>query len=322
MPDKKILRNLILDHLNEPENDFFYAKLNSIRKESSSNELYYQEIKRIWDAAEDTKILASINKDNSVNIFKAKLKDQVILKPSRSYRWLISVAAAATFLIASYWFYSSNVAGSDLYKETLSQADSLYLSDGSKIMLAENTMIKYPASFDGATREITLVKGKAFFKVFKDSKHPFQIAIGRSKVVVLGTSFNIKYSDSLIDLAVTTGKVRFTPNEVSTGAVLLAGETVSYNFITQTIDRPDGINATAWLTKELHFVDMPLSEVCSQLSDYYKVNISLHDTVRTAKKFNAHFKGSSLTEVLNVLKATYSIEIENKGDTATIKSLK
>ncbi|MGY0039003.1 FecR domain-containing protein [Pedobacter sp. NJ-S-72] len=82
-----------------------------------------------------------------------------------------------------------------------------------------------------------------------------------------------------------------------------------------------GSNATSWITKELVFVDMPLEEVCKQVSAYYNVNLVVHDKMRIAKKFNANFKDSNLSEILTVLKQTYKIKIDSTDHQITIKNL-
>ncbi|HEY0177567.1 MAG TPA: FecR domain-containing protein [Pedobacter sp.] len=199
--------------------------------------------------------------------------------------------------------------------------DSLYLSDGTKIILAENTAVRYPAVLGKDSRQITLIKGQAFFKVHRDVKRPFHVMIGQSKVSVLGTSFNINYSPSAIQLAVKTGKVMFSPNEVSSSAVLVAGQALNYDLGQQRIEWKSASNANSWMTKELEFVDMPLEEVCRQLSAYYHVSIIVHDQMRTAKKFNAHFKDSTLPEIFRVLKQTYRIRIDSNDHAITIKNL-
>ncbi|WP_432712069.1 FecR family protein [Pedobacter sp.] len=321
MQENHIFQNLILNHLNEPDNTEIADQVNALREQSLANEQYFQEIKSVWEKAADTAVLSRIDKVQALHHFKSRLKDHIVLKPQKSYQWLSGVAAAAALVIAGVWLYSTSYGVKELVKETHAQVDSILLNDGSKVMLAQNTIVKYPDHFKGKTRDISLEKGKAFFKISKDPEHPFTISIGQSKVSVLGTSFNIKYTDSLIDVSVSTGTVRFTPNKVSKGAILNAGQSVSYNYALNIMTQPDGSNDNSWLTKELHFVDMPLQDVCKELSEYYGVKINLHDTVHTAKKFNANFKESSLNEILNVLKATYNIQVETSGDTVTIKSL-
>jgi transmembrane sensor len=144
---------------------------------------------------------------------------------------------------------------------------------------------------------------------------------GNLSYLVLGTSFNIHITDSDINLAVKTGRVRFSPDSASVPSILTAGQAISYNFILKRVKVDDGSNSNSWLTNVLTFEDMPLNEVCKQLSKYYHVNIVLVDKQKSANKFNATFDHSSLDEVLNVLKATYQIEIIKEKNSVKIKTI-
>ncbi|MNE51727.1 fec operon regulator FecR [compost metagenome] len=195
------------------------------------------------------------------------------------------------------------------------------LADGSQVYLAENTIIRYPQKFKEEIRPVVLIRGQAFFKVTKDAKHPFQVSINNSVVKVLGTSFNINYTVDKINLSVKTGRVMFTPNIKSESSILNAGEALTYDLNKNLLSKENGQNSTSWLTHELQFVDMPLEEVCKQLSEYYKVKVVLLAEMATAKKLNANFSNTSIDEVLKVLKQTYPIQIEKKDSTIYVKNL-
>lgn len=66
----------------------------------------------------------------------------------------------------------------------------LILSDGTRIWMNAESLLRYPTSFIGEKREVFL-EGEAFFEVAKDAKHPFIVHTNRHSVEVLGTSFNI-----------------------------------------------------------------------------------------------------------------------------------
>lgn len=295
------LQNIITLHLNEPENQILAEQVYRIRSFSKENEAYFQSVKQIWETAAETKRLEKVDLNKSLGNFKIRLNSQILSTPRKRFGWL-SLAAALVVVAMGGWIYYQTTKTVYIVKETTAKIDSVILSDGSKIVLAANSAIRYPVKFSENDRPVTLLKGKAFFSVAKDPNRPFEILVKSSTVKVLGTSFNILYSDSTINLSVKTGKVLFTPNSKSEPSILMAGEGISYNFSRNFIESQNANNAEAWFTKELHFVDMPLDEVCKQLSDYYSVNIVLHDKMRNKKKFNANFKDISLEEALIILK--------------------
>lgn len=312
---------MILKHLNEPENEILAIEVNHLRILSEENEVYFQQTKRIWDNAAEAKRLQGLDVQKSVRNFRMRLDEATHIAPRRVFNWTKVAAAAVVFIAVCVWIYSKETAVNYIVKNTTSSMDSVLLNDGSKVILAANSAIRYPEKFTDDLRPLDLLKGKAFFLVAKDSKRPFEVAIGSSTVKVLGTSFNIKFSENSIDLSVKTGKVMFTPNEKSKPSILEAGQGLNYRYLESTLQLNKDVNASAWFTKELRFVDMPLDVVCQQLSEYYGVHIELHDRKLTVKKFNANFKNTSLEEALTALKETYSIKIKRVDQTIIIKSL-
>jgi len=321
LKDNTTFQNIILNHFNAPEDITLQQQVKEIRDQSAENEQFFQDVKTLWDTAPLTKKLSSINHKLSVKKFKDHLQQQVVYQP-RNNSWYQFAAAAVLLLLAGFWFYSRQpLQPEELVRETKQQIDSVSLSDGTIIILAANSKIKYPKVLAKHLRQVTLVNGQAFFKVHRDTLRPFNVSIGKSKVSVLGTSFNINYSKAAIDLAVKTGKVMFSPNEISSPAVLIAGQALKYDLLQQRIEWINAANANSWVTRELQFVDMPLKEVCQQLSACYNVRIRVEDQQQTAKKFNARFKDSSLEDIFAVLKQTYPIKIDTTAHVITITNL-
>lgn len=303
---------LISSYLNNPTDESLQLKIDAFRSESPQHESYFLEMERIWNYAASAARLEEISTTDYSKRFKQSLHQNT---PRRSLgmAWLSGIAASLLVLIVGYWIYTENNEPNYLIKTTSNnQIDSVKLADGSVIILAENSELKYPDKFKSPIREIFLSKGQAFFKVAKDAAHPFKVVMNESDVTVLGTSFNIKLTNSNIALGVKTGRVLFSPYKDGASSILTAGQGLAYDiqkreFLTQSSENQD-----AWLTKELVFVDTPLEEVCKQLTNYYGVVIKLQGDMRTAKKLNAKFKDQSLNDVLIILNETYNIKINKE----------
>lgn len=307
--------------MDAPEDEALIEEIAGIRTLSPGHERFYQDTKRIWEASAETRRLQDVDIDRALNNFKDQLGPDDHYKARSWFSWPRLAAASVLFCAFGVWAYQHDAKADFLIKETKLKVDSLILGDGTKIMMAENTKISYPETFGDEDRQVILNRGKAFFSVARDTNRPFEVAIRQSVVKVLGTSFNIDYSDTAIELGVKTGKVMFTPNEKSSPAILLANQAINYNYVANTLQQEDGQNANAWLTKELHFIDMPLDQVCTELSNYYGVQIILDDKGRNHKKFNANFKDVNLEDALLLLKETYSISIKQENQHIIIKSL-
>ncbi|WP_159452618.1 FecR family protein [Pedobacter nyackensis] len=314
MPQNDKFLHTITEYLNDTSDDALQSEIERFRAESAENERYYLEIERIWNYSARASRLDGVNISASTQRFKENLKPHT---SSRSIRltWFSRVAAAVLVLSIGYWTYLQITEPTYLIKATVkNQLDSLRLTDGSTIILAENSELKYPDKFEGPTREVVLAKGQAFFKIAKDKKHPFKVLMNESEVVVLGTSFNIKLTATNIDLGVKTGRVMFSPYKHGPTSLLTAGQALSYDakkkeFLTKRAENQD-----AWLTKELVFSDAPLEEVCTQLTDYYGIPVKLQDHKQSSKKLNARFSNQSLDEVLLVLHETYDFNIKKENN--------
>lgn len=291
-------------------------EVEQFRSQSPENENYFLETQKLWELSSRAARLADVDEKKAVGELRDYLKNS---RPKRSLKlvWFRNIAAAVLVLAMGYWIYRQNTKIVYLTKLTGgSQVDSVRLSDGSVIVMAENSELKYPEKFD-SEREIIFSKGQAFFKIAQDPTHPFKVVMNKSDVTVLGTSFNIKVSTVRIDLSVKTGRVMFSPFQNGSKSILSEGQAITYDSERGEIVAKTAQNADAWLTKELTFVDTPLEEVCKQLSAYYNADIKLQNNKRN-KKLNATFKNQTLAQVLEVLNETYNIKIKKEKNQITL----
>ena len=208
MPHNDEYLDLITRYLNDPTNALLKAEVTTFRSASQDNESYFLEIEKIWKHAPATANLEKIQVADSTKRF-AKILYQKMPKKSFAHSWFSGVAASLLLVAFGYWLYTKIDSPNYLVKITSNQTDSVKLADGSVVILAENSEFRYPKEFKLPTREVTLTKGQAFFRIAKDKEHPFKVSINQSFVSVLGTSFNIKLTDSSIVLGVKTGRVLF-----------------------------------------------------------------------------------------------------------------
>lgn len=91
------------------------------------------------------------------------------------------------------------------------RSQTVYLVDGSKVILQPGSGIRHAAFRQKDKREVYL-EGNAFFDVAKDARRPFYVYSGDLEVRVLGTSFKVVTDKESGDITVlvTTGKVAVT----------------------------------------------------------------------------------------------------------------
>lgn len=304
--------DLIARYLNNPTDQELTNAVKFFREAAPENEAYFLEIESIWLNAAAAGNLDKVNVQEAAD----KLQHHIGLpiRKSRKLTRLMSAAAAILVIAFGYWFVMQHQRETIITKSTANQIDSVRLKDGSVIVLAESSQIKYPEEFDDEVRSVSLTKGKAFFKIAHHPSQPFKVSLNQSQVTVLGTSFNIKLTQNTIELGVKTGRVLFSPYQDGATSVLTAGQALSFNMMKKELVAKTAQNQDSWLTKELVFVDTPLEDVCKQLTEHYGVKIQLETNKKTAKKLNANFSNQSLENVLLILNETYNIKIRKTNN--------
>jgi len=149
------------------------------------------------------------------------IKKESITRTLNWWKYAAAVAAVFLFSTISYQFYQPSLNQSKQtnqqiaktfkwleLKNTTAVAETIYLTDGSKVILEPFSSLKYPNLFIKNQREVVL-KGEAFFDIKRDTTKPFVVYANETITKVLGTSFTIKAfeGEKEVEVAVKTGKV-------------------------------------------------------------------------------------------------------------------
>lgn len=164
--------------------------------------------------------------------------------PVRKLSWLSAAAAILILGGISLLFLPHNPISLSrkrtetiaLLTETVTNAGELkeiQLPDGTSIFLNGNTRIRYDRKNFASNRKFFLDRGEAFFRVRRDTLHPFKIETGSVSVAVLGTSFNVNNSMSTkhVTVEVKTGRVSVLNAKNGANHILTAGKAVRYSVV-------------------------------------------------------------------------------------------
>ena len=206
-----------------------------------------------------------------------------------------------------YWY--SGVAATIL----LASGDSIetfLLPDSTAVTLFPKSTVTYQSSDFRNKRHINMT-GKVFFAVTKDAKHPFEVYGQLSRVTVLGTRFQVSESSQESNVYVVSGKVLFAAKEQQEGVILTEGmeATLTYGKQKPEVVAPGSINQTAWATKTFLFDNTPISEVLSELSAFYHIQLTTDDT---GKSLNGEFTTNSLDEIIDLIENVLQIKIQKR----------
>jgi transmembrane sensor len=111
-------------------------------------------------------------------------------------------ASAAGAAVTAAWRLSRDV---QLYRTRVGERRVVVLADGSRVEL--NTASSIEVAMTRAQRNVRLVHGEALFEVAHDKARPFLVDAGAARFRAVGTAFNVRIRDSVVELTVTEGVV-------------------------------------------------------------------------------------------------------------------
>lgn len=192
---------------------------------------------------------------------------------------------------------------------------AIILSDGTKVYLNSNSYIRYPVSFYGDTRSVTLV-GRAYFDVAK-SKIPFVVTTSDMKVEVLGTSFDVESTKNgkSSSVILVEGSVKVLADGQS--KIISPNEKLSINRQRRdiSVSSVDAKTLTLWKDGILVVKEMSFDEMIESLCSWYGVEIINRSSIPDSEKFNGRFDRENIESAIKTisLSARVSYRIEN-GD--------
>lgn len=179
----------------------------------------------------------------------------------------------------------------------------IILSDGTEVRLNAETRLRFPFRFTRASREV-YVEGEAYFKVAKDTRHPFIVHTPLTQVQVTGTAFNVNtYEAGNVRTALVEGKVT-TQSKDGKRVPLEPGLEASYvtdkGFVTGQFDEEEVLS---WLNGVYYFHNMPVTELARVASRWYGVTIVLDKDQFAGKSITGLMDKNKLINFLNDLEA-------------------
>lgn len=301
------------------------------------------------------KIMVQIQNDKNEkinSIAKPEVKSGTIkslLKFSKVAAILIVCVAGAYFIYQKTTRVSfAKVASKETFKiqETPKGSKStITLSDGTRVIMNADTRLRYPQSFNGATREVYLT-GEAFFDVRHNAKKPFIIHTDKINIKVLGTEFNVKSypGDSTSETTLIRGLIEVTlkdrpddriilkpkeklivsnrsvekssPEIKKTSPTYSAGLLISnLHYISKS---DSAVAETSWIDNKLVFQDESFGNLAADMSRKYDVNIQFSNDEIKDYRFTGVFEKETLEEALNALQLTEKFNYKIDGTSITI----
>ena len=182
----------------------------------------------------------------------------------------------------------------------------LVLPDSSKVQLNSGSIIIYPKSFSGDTRDVFL-NGEASFNVAHNEEKPFIVKTSDMDIEVLGTIFNVSsYStDSYTATTLESGKVNVRmKNGTDQSFLLKPNDQIILDRLTgeHQMKTVDVENVMAWKKGYLMVDRMSITDIAKMLERKYDVTIYINSNVFDDQRITAKFKNNeSLSESMFIL---------------------
>ncbi len=188
----------------------------------------------------------------------------------------------------------------------------IILPDGTGVWLNAASSIRYPVTFSGNERTVSIT-GEAYFEVARDEKKPFRVVSGTSTVEVLGTHFNIQHYDG--EVPTTTlleGAIQLISNGRKTP--LKPGQQASIDQY-QTVRVTDNANleeAVAWKNGLFLFNRVDIESIMRQAGRWY--NIEVEYTSKCQASFSGEIaRSAAIEDFLAIMSETEKVKFEIKG---------
>lgn len=215
----------------------------------------------------------------------------------RSY-WM-GIAASLILAIGAFFIFKPTSTNQTIIATSLAEVQTVYLPDSSVVYLNADSKISFSKRQWQKERTLEL-SGEAFFEVKKGSDFTVETQLG--DVIVLGTSFNVKERNSVLEVACKTGKVKVVVKPSGETKVITPGQImVTKDSEIKNLASISLLYIDNWRTGDFDFESVMLTEVFEELERQYNVNLEFDLNDIQDRPYTGYFNNKNLTEALQLV---------------------
>jgi ferric-dicitrate binding protein FerR (iron transport regulator) len=244
-----------------------------------------------------------------------RLSERNILSFDNIIKWTLRIAGVLILSLIVFFEVQTHKE-TYLKKETWVEIKSpawtraqFSLPDGTTGWLNSNSSVKYNGNFV-ADRQVIL-KGEAFFDVFKDKRRPFKVNTDEVNVTALGTRFNIASyeNEKNVEVVLEEGKLLFNNREMNKSFTMNPNDLLIYDkpgkdFSTEVVQPHKYLS---WTEGKLVFRNDPLDVIARRLERWYNIDVEVDLISPEDLRLRATFIDENLEQVLNLLKRSLHV---------------
>lgn len=233
-------------------------------------------------------------------------------------RWAAVAAMLAVVAFgAGLWWAHWN---SSIYATDVGEQRTVSLEDGSLIIM--NTATRIEVDFASDRRSVRLLNGEALFEVAKDAGRPFFVEASDAVIRAVGTAFNVRLRDRVVEVTVTEGVVAVSESRaaieekpavsrVSAGSsVVVAPEAVT----AIALDRDAMRRRLAWRDGVIELKGETLEEAVEEFNRYRTTRLVVADSRIASIRVGGRFENDEADKFLNAVKDSFPIRLVEGRD--------
>lgn len=191
------------------------------------------------------------------------------------------------------------------------QVQTIALADGSQVTLDGDSRIR--VSWHLRSRRVELQAGQALFAVAPMSYRPFLTQAGATRIVVVGTRYNVSRLGDEVQVTVSEGRVAVHGRGDT--LLLSPGEQVRVRAgELGTVTRVDAEASAAWVDGRLVFERTPLGEVLDALQRHTGIRVNLSDASLAELPVSGRFERSRLEGLPALLPKILPVDLTTGPD--------
>ncbi|MDR1556543.1 MAG: FecR domain-containing protein [Tannerellaceae bacterium] len=185
----------------------------------------------------------------------------------------------------------------------------LELSDGTKVWLNSGSVLKFPTTFQGKTRNVYLV-GEMYAEVAKDPDKPFLVHTPDFQVKVYGTRLNISaYHDNRSQSVVLVEGSVGVKTETEKETLLAPNDMLVRHNKHWDKKEVDVREYVSWKDGYMLLNHTPIDRVLQRMERYYNLSFTIQDTTETVSRTctGKIYLSENPEDVLAAISLLYSI---------------
>jgi transmembrane sensor len=288
--------------------DEMQSALDNWFSQSSSHVIAYWRLDAAWNKAERLIVVTPLRQKDA---HKKKALFGFL-------RMGIGAAVATIAVMAGLYFRNPPVA---TYATTLGEFKTITLSDGSKIELNTDSVLRLS---QGRVRTAWLDKGEAYFQIKHNAAEPFAVMADGHKITDLGTAFTVRTGNERLEVSLLQGRARLETADNSVeqhSAVLVPGDVLVATPTSLSVTRHSQhrlMEALGWRRGVLVFDHTTLADAAEQFNRYNRTKLIVADDGAGLRTIGATFPVHDVELFARIAQQVLGLQVEHRGGNIVI----